>query len=132
MLALGLDQVRLFLHVLAATIWVGGQIVLAGLVPVLRAAGADVPRSAARAFNRIAWPAFGVLVVTGVWNVVAMGNRGTAYRRTLEVKVAVVLLSGLTAYLHTRARSRRGLAVFGALTGLTAILALLLGVLLAQ
>ena len=29
--------VRLFLHVIAATVWVGGQLTLAGLVPGLRA-----------------------------------------------------------------------------------------------
>ena len=33
MLAVSWDTVRLFLHVLAATIWVGGQLVLAALVP---------------------------------------------------------------------------------------------------
>jgi hypothetical protein len=43
----------------------------------------------------------------------------------------VVAASGLTAFLHARARSRTGLAVFGALTGLTALSALFLGVLLA-
>lgn len=132
MLEVGVDSVRMFLHVLAATVWVGGQLVLAGLVPVLRRAGADVPRAAARQFNRIAWPAFAVLVVTGIWNVAAVGDKGTAYRRTLEVKVAVVVLSGVTAYLHARASSRRGMAVFGALTGVTAVLALLLGVVLGR
>jgi hypothetical protein len=30
MLAVSWDTIRLFLHVLAATIWVGGQLVLAG------------------------------------------------------------------------------------------------------
>ena len=39
MLAVSWDTIRLFLHVLAATIWVGGQLVLAALVPVLRRAG---------------------------------------------------------------------------------------------
>ncbi len=39
-------------------------------------------------------------------------------------------LSGVTAYLHARATTRRGLEVFGALSGLTALLALFLGVLL--
>ena len=34
-----LETLRLFLHVLAATIWVGGQLTLAALVPALRAAG---------------------------------------------------------------------------------------------
>ena len=39
MLAVSWDTIRLFLQVLAATIWVGGQLVLAALVPVLRRAG---------------------------------------------------------------------------------------------
>ena len=131
MLPFHLESVRLFLHVLAATIWVGGQLVLAALVPALRSAGADVPRAAARAFNRIAWPAFGVLVATGIWNIVAEGDRGAAYRTTLMVKLAVVAASGVTAFLHARATSRRGMAVFGALTGVTALGAMLLGIVLA-
>ena len=49
--------IRVFLHVLAATIWVGGQLTLAGLVPGLRALGDDAPRRVARRFNAIAWPA---------------------------------------------------------------------------
>ena len=126
-----LETVRLFLHVLAATIWVGGQITLAALVPALRAAGAEVPKAAANAFNRVAWPAFAVLVVTGVWNVAAEGDKGPAYEHTLMLKYVLVLASGLTAYLHARAASRRGMAVFGALTGLAALATLFVGILLA-
>ncbi|HRE01251.1 MAG TPA: hypothetical protein PLV68_08105, partial [Ilumatobacteraceae bacterium] len=59
--------IRLTLHVLAACIWVGGQFTLAALVPAVR--GHDgIAKIAANAFSRIAWPAFGVLVLTGVWN----------------------------------------------------------------
>ena len=47
MLPVSWDTIRLFLHVLAATIWVGGQLVLAALVPVLRGFGADVTDAAA-------------------------------------------------------------------------------------
>jgi putative copper export protein len=126
-----LETIRLFLHVLAATIWVGGQLVLAALVPALRAAGPDVPRTAARAFNTVAWPAFGVLVLTGVWNVAAEGDRGHAYQVTLGIKLVLVVLSGVTAFLHARATSRRGMAVYGALTGLTALAALFVGIVLA-
>jgi putative copper export protein len=126
-----LDAVRLFLHVLAATVWVGGQLVLAALVPVLRRVAPEGPGAAARAFNRVAWPAFGVLIVTGVWNVLAEGDRGSAYRTTLIVKLVLVAASGLTAFLHARARGRTALAVFGALTGLTALGALFVGVVLA-
>ena len=131
MLPVDLETVRLFLHVLAATVWVGGQLVLAVLVPALRRAAPEVPRIAARAFNGVAWPAFGVLIATGLWNIAAVGDRGGAYRTTLAVKLVVVAASGVTAFLHARATSRGGLAVFGALTGLTALAALLLGVILA-
>ena len=126
-----LETIRLFLHVLAATVWVGGQITLAALVPALRAAGADVPRAAANAFNRVAWPAFAVLVLTGIWNVVDADQKGSAYEHTLMLKYVLVLVSGVTAYLHARATSRRAMAVFGALTGLSAIATLFVGIMLA-
>jgi putative copper export protein len=125
------DTVRLFLHVLGATVWVGGQLTLAALVPVLRQVSPTAPRTAARRFNAVAWPAYALLVGTGIWNVLAVSRPGSDYRTTLAVKVAVVAASGLTAFLHTRARSHVGLAVWGALTGLTALAALFLGVLLA-
>jgi putative copper export protein len=126
------DTVRLFVHVLAATVWVGGQLTLAALVPVLRRMGPDVPRAAARGFNRVAWPAYGVLIVTGIWNIIAVSPMTAAYRATLTLKLIVVAASGITAWLHTRATTMAGLAVWGALTGLTALAALFLGVLLAQ
>lgn len=134
MLAVSWDTVRLFLHVLAATVWVGGQLVLAALVPALRRFGAEVPRAAARRFNQVAWVAFGVLIVTGIWNITAVSHlvsHSTSYRTTLIVKLVVVAISGVTAVLHARSRSVAGRAVFGALTGLSALLALFLGVLLA-
>ena len=40
-LAPAVTALRLSLHVLAATIWVGGQLTIAGLVPDLRALGGD-------------------------------------------------------------------------------------------
>jgi hypothetical protein len=49
---------------------------------------------------------------------------------TLWIKVAVVALSGVSAWVHGRARSRPALAAWGAISGLTAVAALLLGVLL--
>lgn len=132
MLAASWDTVRLFLHVLAATVWVGGQITLAAVVPVLRRLGAGIPRAAARRFNQVAWPAFAVLIVTGIWNVIAVRSQITgSYETTLVVKLVVVGISGVTAALHARARSAAGLAVFGALTGLSALAALFLGILLA-
>ena len=132
MVSVNWDTVRLFLHVLAATVWVGGQITLAALVPALRRAGADIPRAAARRFGQVAWPAFGVLVITGIWNVIAVRSQiNGSYETTLVVKLIVVAVSGVTAALHARARSPVGLAVFGALTGISALAALFLGIVLA-
>jgi putative copper export protein len=133
MLGVTWDTTRLFLHVLAATVWVGGQLTLAAVVPVLRKAGADVPRAAARRFNQVAWPAFAVLVITGIWNIIAVRSQITGrYQTTLVVKLIVVVISGISAALHARARTTAGLAVFGALTGVSALAALFLGILLAD
>jgi len=132
MLSVDWGTVRLFLHVLAATIWVGGQLTLAALVPTLRRLGAGLPKAAARSFNRVAWPAFAVLIASGVWNVIAERDKVTgSYRTTLIVKLCVVAVSGVTAALHARSRSRAGLAVFGALTRASALAALFLGIVLA-
>ena len=132
MLSVSWDTIRLFLHVLAATIWLGGQITLAALVPVLRRLGAEIPRAAANRFNQVAWPAFAVRVVTGIWNIAAVHAQiHGSYETTLVVKLIVVVISGVTAALHARAQSPRWIAVFGALTGLSALAALFLGILLA-
>ena len=126
------DAVRLSLHVLAATIWVGGQFTLAGLLPVLRSGDPEMPKRAARAFNRIAWPAFGVLVLTGIWNIAATDEETSdAYSTVLTLKLLAVACSGLTAWAHVRATSRVQLAVFGALTAVSAVAAVVLGVVLA-
>ena len=127
------ETLRLFLHILAATIWVGGQLTLAALVPTLRAMGAQAPKAAARRFNQVAWPAFGVLVLTGIWNIVAESDKQSdpGYQTTLGIKMALVLLSGISAFLHTRAKSKSGLAVWGALAALSALGATLFGVVLA-
>ncbi|MFI0408362.1 hypothetical protein [Actinomadura sp. 3N508] len=126
MLAVTAADVRIFLHVLAATIWVGGQITLGALVPALRGYE-GVTKVAARRFNLVAWPAFGVLVLTGIWNLTA-GDLGDAAQRTLEVKLVFVLLSGVAAFLHARATSKAGLAAWGALGMLGALAALFFGV----
>ena len=134
MLPVSWDTIRLFLHVLAATIWVGGQLTLAAVVPVLRRFGAEVPRAAARRFNQVAWTAFAVLIITGVWNVIAVwpgDSHSPGYRGTLITKLVAVGISGIAAALHARARSTTGLAGFGALAGVSALAALFLGVLLA-
>jgi len=126
------NHVRLFLHVVAATIWVGGQFTLAGLVPILRPLGADATRAAARRFNVIAWPAFAILFVTGVWNLleVHVGDASDEYLVTLALKLVAVALSGVGAAVHIVGRSKAALAVGGTLSAVGAVAALFLGVVL--
>lgn len=129
MLPITADTLRVFVHVVAAAVWVGGQITLAGLVPALRDLGPDAPRTVARRFNRIAWPAFTVVVATGVWNVVEVDpDWDDELGVTVLVKVGVVAASGISAAVHASARSELALAAFGALSSLTALAAVLLGV----
>lgn len=131
-LASGVDSIRLFLHVIAATIWVGGQFTLAALVPVLKARDPELPKKVARKFNQVAWPAFGLLVITGAWNLsVVSKGASTNYHAVIGAKMLAATLSGLAAYLHTKAKSTKSLAIWGALSGLAAISATYLGVLLA-
>ncbi len=131
-LSTAVDGIRLSLHVLAATIWVGGQFTLAGLVPTAKRLGTDAPKQLAAAFSRIMWPAYVVLLATGVWNVsVVSKGQPSSWQVVLGVKIGVVLVSGLAAWLHSRASSRRGMAVWGAVTALSATTALVLGVFLA-
>jgi putative copper export protein len=128
------DTIRTFLHILAVSVWVGGQIVLGALVPVLRQIGSDAPKLAAQQFNKVAWPFFGLAVVTGIWNVLEidnMGDRSTGYQVALFLKIVLVALSGIGAFLHTQATSRSALAVWGAVGGATALLAVLFGAILA-
>lgn len=133
MMPVGWDTVRLFLHVVAATVWVGGQLTLAGLVPGARAIDPDLPRTLANRFNRLAWPAYAVLLVTGLWNI-AVTTRyhegHTAWWVTLFVKLVIVAASGISAFSHLRARSTVALAVFGSLTGVTALAAVFVGLML--
>jgi hypothetical protein len=111
---------------------VGGQLALAALVPALRHLGSEATRTAARRFNQVAWPAFGVLVATGVWNMIAESDHIKGrYRTTLTIKLSIVLISGVAAAPHASARTRVGLAVFGALTATSALAVLFFGIVLA-
>jgi putative copper export protein len=123
--------VVLWIHILAACIWIGGQITLGMLIPLLRA-DRDLVTAAARRFGWLGWSAFAALIVTGLINMneigVSLFNLGAnPTSRTLSLKLALVIISGLAAALHSllpRLMPRRS-ALRGALTGILAGLALL-------
>lgn len=132
MLPVTWDTIRLSLHVLGATIWVGGQITLLWLLPTVRGLGDAAPAIVARRFNQVAWAGFALLLVTGVWHLLAIdvGDRSTAYHATLGVKLSVVAVSGAGVAVHILGRSKVALAVGGSLGFLGALAALFLGILL--
>jgi putative copper export protein len=134
-LASATDSVRIFLHVTAATIWVGGQFTLAALVPVLRKAtgnNSEIIKAVAKGFNRIAWPAFAVLIATGIWNMTSIPKDAPSnYSMVLGMKMMIVLLSGLAAFMHSRSKNPKSVAMWGSISGLAALAATYFGALLA-
>jgi len=123
-----LDTIRIFLHILAASIWVGGQFVLANVVSGLRRDHRDALPVVARAFARIAWPAFGVTVVTGVWSLLSIDTLDSDAQIALALKVVAVVVSGGAAAAHSVSSSRLVKALGGALGSIAAVIAMLLAV----
>jgi putative copper export protein len=137
----------LWIHVLAACIWIGGQITLGMIMPMLRTTP-DVMRNVARRFQNVAWGAFALLIATGLINMHDAGIslthlNATPQSRTLSVKLFFVFASGAAAALHaywvtprmrTASRAKRAAAVgtLGGISLLAAMLAALFGVAIAQ
>ena len=132
MLSPTLTTVRLFLHILAASVWVGGQIALAGVVPTVRKVSPEATKAVARAFAGVAWPAFVVVVLTGIWNLteVDIADTGTTYQVTLFVKLVLVFASGTAAAIHSVGRTKLALALGGAIGLIAGLGAMFCGYLL--
>jgi uncharacterized membrane protein len=127
-----LDSLRLFLHVLAASVWVGGQITLAGIVPALRRHHPDSTKTVARAFSRVAWTSFVLVFVTGIWNLIDadVQDASWSYTSTVFVHVVLATASGIAAAAHTIGKSKLALAIGGAFGLLLSLAALFVGFLL--
>jgi putative copper export protein len=134
MLSPSLASIRIFLHVLAASVWVGGQITLGGIVPAVRRSHPQATKVIAQAFGRVAWPAFGVAVLTGMWNLMAedITSHSSAWQATILLKIGVAIATGVFAAIHSVGKTKLALALGGALGAVTAVAAMYLGVLLAS
>ncbi|GEM_PF-1446664 len=90
----------LWLHVLAAAVWLGGLLFQSHILfPLLATKGpADVLLSAVRRFRRVAWTAMVLLVLTGLHNltrlppVATWGEIGLLRLLALKLFVVVVVL----------------------------------------
>lgn len=113
-----------YLHVLGATVWVGGLIVLATLVPAVRKVSDDreILRAMARRFGVISWSALGLQVVTGL----TMAIDRFPWSATLNWKVGLVLVSALLAAWHTTMARAQSPAIRGAIQASILVLALVI------
>ena len=127
-----IDTIRIFLHILAASVWVGGQFVLANVVSGLRRDHRDALPVVARAFARIAWPAFVVTVVTGVWSLLSIDTLDSDAQIALALKIVAVVVSGGAAAAHSVSSSRLVKALGGALGSIAAVIAMLLAVIVSN
>ncbi len=132
MLSPSLNTIRLFTHVFAASIWVGGQVVLGALVPKLRQVSPEATKAAARGFATVAWPAYTVVILTGFWNLaeIDVANTSTSYQITIFVKIILAVATGAAAAVHSVANSKVVMAVGGAVGLLAAAGAMFVGYLL--
>lgn len=101
----------LWLHLFAAMVWIGGMLFLAlVLMPSLR--GLEDPKLRARIvslvgrrFRRLGWIAIGILIVTGILNVMRLGVSPLALINTrletiLGLKLALVSVMVVLTGIH--------------------------------
>jgi putative copper export protein len=112
-----------YIHLLSATVWVGGLVVLGGLVPAVRKTTDDrsVIQAIAKRFGLMSWMALGLLVLTGTLMVF-----DRAWTGNLIAKIGLVMLSAMLAVWHTMAAREQSPAVRGAIQGVILILALVI------
>lgn len=123
-----MEKIVLAFHLVFAATWVGGQVVMGALVPTLRSIDPTAPNKVAQAFGRIAWPAYGLAIVTGLANFMLMDQNDVVHP-AFEIKFLFVLISGVGAALHVTAKGRKPLlAAGGAMASLGAVGALMTAV----
>jgi putative copper resistance protein D len=116
-----------WVHVIAATAWVGSMIFFAVVVvpvlrrPDLRATAPALIRSMGARFRALGWVSLGVLVVTGVLQLGFRGIgladfakpefRASAFGRALDYKLALVALVLLVSLAHDALSGKRALEI---------------------
>ena len=108
------DSLVTWVHLICASIWVGGSIFIGVvLVPVLKSHTKSIEELVAlmvkvgRRFNKITVPAFGILMATGMYNSRGfIGDPGamleTTYGTILLTKIILVIATVVTYVVHIR------------------------------
>jgi len=129
-----LNSIRTYLHILAVCVWLGGQIVLAGVVPKIRKSNPEALSNIAKGCAAIAWPAMILIVFTGAWGLAAVdvANNSTEYMVTFGIKMMLVAMAVIATLIHSNGTSKLAKALGGAIGLLATLLAAYCGVLLAH
>ena len=129
-----LNSLRTYLHLLAVCVWLGGQVVLAGVVPKLRKTNPDALTNIAKGYASIAWPAMILIVFTGAWGLAATdtANQSTEYMVTFAVKMLLVAGAVIATLVHSNGTSKLAKGLGGAIGLLATLVAAYCGVLLAH
>jgi putative copper export protein len=109
-------------HLVAASVWTGGLLVLAFSVTAIRSATDDteVLRSVARMFARVSWVAMGVAIVSGLW----LFDFWNLQVTDLSLKWGLIGLSIAIALIHQLTAKRTPPAI----RGITQLIIMLLAV----
>lgn len=104
-----------WVHLIAASVWVGGLITLGALVAAVRAQDVErtVLQAMARQFGRLSWSAMGVAVLSGGWMAIDFIDRPV-----LAVKMGLVALAAALAGWHQLAAKNQTPRMRGILQGL--------------
>ena len=129
-----LNSLRTYLHLLAVCVWLGGQVVLAGVVPKLRKTNPESLTNIAKGYASIAWPAMILIVFTGAWGLAATdtANQSTEYIVTFAVKMLLVAGAVIATLVHSNGTSKLAKGLGGAIGLLATLVAAYCGVLLAH
>ena len=129
-----LNSLRTYLHLLAVCVWLGGQVVLAGVVPKLRKTNPESLTNIAKGYASIAWPAMILIVFTGAWGLAATdtANQSTEYMVTFAVKMLLVAGAVIATLVHSNGTSKLAKGLGGAIGLLATLFAAYCGVLLAH
>lgn len=123
-----IEVIQKTLHLIGVAIWVGGQIALMTLMGPLRRAAPEAVAQESRVFNRVVWPAFALVIVTGFWILGGSDEDSDQFRTTLMVKLLLVACSGVGTALYTFTKKPAVRSIAGPLGVLFALGAVLLGV----
>ena len=129
-----IDSLRTMLHLVAVAVWVGGQIVLAGVVPALRQSSPAALPIIARSFARVAWPAMVLIIFTGVWGLseIDASDRSGEYLATFGIKMILVGAAIVATIIHSAGETKLAKALGGAIGLLASVVAMYLGTLMAH